>query len=108
MIAQIEPEELQARLQAGEPTVLVVVREPWEHSYCHLAGDVLLPLGELDECADTLQVPPGALVVVYCHHGVRSLHGAAYLQGRGFAPVSSLRGGIDAWSTRVDPRIPHY
>ncbi len=108
MITQIEPEELQARLDAGELTVLVDVREPWEHEYCHLNGAVLLPLGELDEGAETLQVAEDALVVVYCHHGVRSLHGAAYLQGQGVAKVASLRGGIEAWSTRINPKIPRY
>lgn len=108
MIAQIHPAALRDRLAAGQPTVLVDVREPWEHQYCHLAGDVLMPLGELDEHAADLQVPPGALVVVYCHHGVRSLHGAAYLQGLGVGPVASLQGGIDLWSAEVDPAVPRY
>ena len=107
MIAQIDVGELQARLAANEPLVLLDVREPWEHELCHLPGDVLVPLGELDERLD--EVPrTDALVVCYCHHGVRSLHAAAYLQGQGWPQVASLAGGIDAWSRLVDPSLRRY
>ena len=108
MIRQIDVEDLQVRLQTGQPTVLVDVREPWEFAICHLDGALLMPLGELDEHVETLQVPAGAQVVVYCHHGVRSLHGAAYLQGCGVADVVSLRGGIDAWAWRIDTKMDKY
>ena len=33
---------------------------------------------------------------------------AAYFQGHGFTNVKSLRGGIDAWSAEVDPKLPRY
>jgi adenylyltransferase/sulfurtransferase len=52
--------------------------------------------------------PAGALVVVYCHHGVRSLRGAALLRQAGHENVASLAGGIDAWSLYVDPAVPRY
>ena len=57
---------------------------------------------------EELAPPPGALVVAYCHHGVRSLSAAAYLQAQGLSDVVSLAGGIDAWSLRVDPKVPRY
>jgi rhodanese-related sulfurtransferase len=47
-------------------------------------------------------------IVVYCHHGVRSLSGAAILQQAGFEKVASMRGGIEAWSLLVDPSVPRY
>ncbi|MEY4190445.1 MAG: hypothetical protein RIR17_1181, partial [Planctomycetota bacterium] len=52
--------------------------------------------------------PQGAAVVVYCHHGVRSLSGAAILENAGFPPTYSLSGGLDAWSLKIDPTIPRY
>ena len=52
--------------------------------------------------------PSDALVVVYCHHGIRSLTGAAYLEQAGVVPVASLRGGIEAWSLLVDGTVPRY
>lgn len=47
-------------------------------------------------------------VVVYCHHGARSLDAAAYLAGHGMSNVKSLAGGIDAWSCEVDASVPRY
>jgi adenylyltransferase/sulfurtransferase len=48
------------------------------------------------------------MLVVYCHHGVRSLSAAAYLRRLGHVNVRSLAGGIDAWSCEVDPAVPRY
>ena len=63
---------------------------------------------ELTQRADEIEPPEDATIVAYCHHGVRSLSAAALLEGMGFARVVSLRGGIDAWSKHVDPRVPRY
>ena len=48
------------------------------------------------------------LLVVYDHQGTRSMDAAAYFQGHGFENVKSLRGGIDAWSVEIDPKLPRY
>jgi rhodanese-related sulfurtransferase len=108
LIPQIEPAELAARLKAGQPTYLLDVRQPWEHETAALPGSVLIPLPELAARAAEVQPSPGALVVVYCHHGMRSLSGAALLQRSGFTNVASLAGGIDGWSWTVDPSVPRY
>ena len=52
--------------------------------------------------------PKNDLLVIYDHQGTRSLDAAAYFQGHGFENVKSLRGGIDAWSTEIDPKLPRY
>jgi rhodanese-related sulfurtransferase len=57
---------------------------------------------------EEVQPPEGALVVVYCHHGVRSLRGAAVLAQAGHENVASLAGGIDDWSLTIDPTVPRY
>lgn len=107
MVSQIHPTELKAMLDAGAPVLLLDVRQPEEHAYCALPGSVLIPLGELH--ARTSEVVPGeSLVVVYCHHGVRSMSGAAVLRAAGFPNVVSLAGGIDLWSLAVDPNIRRY
>jgi rhodanese-related sulfurtransferase len=107
MIQQITVTELKRKRDAGEPVWLLDVRQPEEHEYCRLAGDTLIPLGELSHRVDEVVPPEGALVVVYCHHGVRSLSGAAILGNAGI-PAASLSGGIDAWSRLVDPSVPRY
>jgi rhodanese-related sulfurtransferase len=97
--------EMQAR---GESIYLVDVRQPWEHELVHLADDVLVPLDELIDRADEVTPPAGALVVAYCHHGVRSLNAAVMLERLGHHRVASLAGGIDRWSTEIDPSLPRY
>jgi adenylyltransferase/sulfurtransferase len=108
MVRQIDVRQLAARLQAGEPTLLLDVRQPWEHELASLPDSQLLPLGQLAARAAEVRPADGALVVVYCHHGVRSLSGAALLERAGLANVASLAGGIDAWSCEVDPSLPRY
>jgi rhodanese-related sulfurtransferase len=108
-IPEIAPDELAALLAkpAEERPALLDVRFPDEHAYVALPGSVLIPLPELDERAEELEAFKGRPVVVYCHHGVRSLDGAAYLLARGLDAVS-LRGGIDLYSVVVDPSLPRY
>ena len=47
-------------------------------------------------------------LVVVCHHGVRSMNVTAWLRRQGFEKAQSLRGGIDAWSVEVDPKVARY
>jgi adenylyltransferase/sulfurtransferase len=108
MIQYIRPEELAVKLNGGESIYLLDVRQPEEYAYCHLADSLLIPLPELTARLDEVSPPEGALVVVYCHHGIRSLSGAAIIQQAGHERVASLSGGIDAWSMRIDPSIPRY
>jgi rhodanese-related sulfurtransferase len=108
MIPQIHPRDVKAKLDAGEPIVLLDVRQPNEHVYCHLADSEHIPLHELPTRWDELDVPADSLVVVYCHHGVRSLSGAAILMQAGIKNVASMSGGIEAWSLLVDPAVRRY
>jgi rhodanese-related sulfurtransferase len=108
-VPEISPDEL-AALLAGPPEArpaLLDVRFPDEHACVALPGSVLIPLPELEERAEELEPLRGRPVVVYCHHGVRSLHGAAYLRALGIKAVS-LQGGIDLYSLTVDPKLPRY
>ncbi len=108
MPRQIHPTTLAKKLDAGEPVYLLDVRQPWEHEHSHLPNSTLIPLGELPERLSEVEVPDGAAVVVYCHHGVRSLSGAAILEANGFGEAFSLAGGIEAWSLLIDPTVPRY
>jgi rhodanese-related sulfurtransferase len=108
LVRQIDVRQLAARQQADEPVYLLDVRQPWEHETAALSGSTLIPLGELPRRAAEIRPPPGALLVAYCHHGVRSLSAAVLLERLGFRDVASLAGGIDAWSVLIDPNVPRY
>jgi rhodanese-related sulfurtransferase len=108
MVRQINVQQLADRLEAEEPTCLVDVRQEWEHQTAALPDSQLIPLDQLAERAGEVHPAKGALLVVYCHHGIRSQSGAALLEHLGFRNVVSLAGGIDAWSLHVDPQVPRY
>ena len=105
---QITVQELARRLAAGETVMLLDVRQPWEHELARLPASLLIPLPELEERWTEVHPAPGVLTVAYCHHGVRSLGAAAFLEANEVGPVASLAGGIDAWSQQIDPGIPRY
>lgn len=102
------PSELAERLRLPNPPRLLDVREAEEHAFCALPGSTLLPLSEIAERTEDIAGWKDAEVVVYCHHGVRSAHAIGFLRSQGFTRLSNLTGGIDRWSTDVDPAIPRY
>ena len=104
---EITVEELRALMDASGPAPLLLdVRRYDERETAIIGGCEHIPLDELEDRMDELD--PAAEYVVYCHHGVRSLSAAAMLEAAGFTRPTSLRGGIDAWSVRIDPSVPRY
>jgi rhodanese-related sulfurtransferase len=107
-IREISVEELSKAIAEGRAPALVDVRTEGENAVAAIEPCTLVPLHELPGRVEELEALRGKPVVVYCHHGVRSRSGAAILEAAGFTDVASLRGGIDAWSIRIDPRVPRY
>lgn len=106
---EISPRALHERMQRGEPTAIIDVRQAWEHETARIDGSVLIPLDTLPAQVGGIEVPASeVLVVTVCHHGVRSWQAATFLARRGFPNVASLAGGIDAWSADVDGKVPRY
>jgi rhodanese-related sulfurtransferase len=86
---------------------LIDVREPWEFATAKIEGSVLIPMGDVPARAHQ-ELDPDERLVVLCHHGARSLNVTVWLRNQGFESAQSLRGGIEAWSTEVDPKVPRY
>jgi len=104
---ELEPAELKSLRESVGAFTLLDVREPWEFQAAHIEGSLHIPMGELASRAHQ-ELDPDAHIVVVCHHGVRSLNVTHWLRQQGFEEVQSLRGGIDAWSRQVDPKVPVY
>ena len=102
----IEPQSLKQMVDEGQDFVLLDVRESWESQVACIPGTILIPLRDLPRRVNELN--PRQEIVVYCHHGVRSLDAAYLLQQLGFKRVASLIGGIDQWSREIDPTIERY
>ncbi len=103
----LSPQEVKQKLDAGEPVYLVDVREPHEHATARIDGAELIPLRTLPHALESLRTKPGTLVV-FCHHGIRSRNAVSYLRKQGLRHSQSMAGGIEAWSTAIDPSVPRY
>jgi molybdopterin/thiamine biosynthesis adenylyltransferase/rhodanese-related sulfurtransferase len=104
-IPQITPVELKRRLDAGEDVFVLDVREPHEYQIVNI-GAPLIPLGDLPNRLNELD--PSREIVIHCKSGGRSQRAAEFLQKSGFQNVVNLAGGITAWATDVDPKLPKY
>ena len=104
---EITPEEVKMKLDQGEQFTLLDVREPWEFDAARIDGAKLIPMGDIPARAYQ-ELDPEDHIVVICHHGVRSMNVTAWLRQQGFEKAQSMRGGIDAWSRRVDGKVPLY
>ncbi|AXT48806.1 rhodanese-like domain-containing protein [Chromobacterium rhizoryzae] len=107
MVQEIRARDLAAALAdtAAEPPVLLDVREAWEVQLCMIPGSLHIPMNLIPLRMSEL---PDALIVVICHHGVRSAHVARFLLDAGFEQVLSLAGGVEAWAAEVDPQMARY
>ncbi|MFZ0941815.1 MAG: rhodanese-like domain-containing protein [Candidatus Sulfotelmatobacter sp.] len=104
---EITPEEVKMMLDRGEQCMLLDVREPWEFGAARIDGATLIPMGDIPARAYQ-ELDPEVHIVVICHHGVRSMSVTAWLRQQGFEEAQSMRGGIDAWSRRVDAKVSLY
>ncbi len=91
-------------------TVVLDVREPRELQLASVQADgfelVTIPMGVIPPRLNELD--PARPIACLCHHGARSMQVASFLQASGFAHVANIAGGINAWSTELDPSIARY
>ncbi len=104
---ELTPLELQERIIRGDRVRLVDVREPWEFQAARIEGAELIPMADIPANLPRLDGEEAPLVV-YCHHGVRSMNVAVWLRRQGVDHAQSLQGGIDRWSREIDPAVPRY
>jgi len=106
---EISPQEVKRRLEAGEKLRLIDVREPSEFAVARLDAAELIPMGQVPAELPRLEaLADQAALIVYCHHGVRSLHVVNWLREQGVEACQSMAGGIDDWSLSVDSSVPRY
>jgi monothiol glutaredoxin len=104
-VEQTSPRQVKAWMDAGEPMRLLDVRTPAERATASIEGSTLVTNENIDEL---LALPKDTKLVFHCHHGMRSYQAAQHFAQQGFRDLHNLAGGIDAWSTEVDDRVPRY
>jgi rhodanese-related sulfurtransferase len=105
---ELNPADVKALIaESPEGFTLLDVREPWEVETAQIQNSKLIPMGDIPSRAHQ-ELDPDDHIVVVCHHGVRSLSVTNWLRQQGFDKAQSMRGGIDAWSREIDPKVPLY
>jgi rhodanese-related sulfurtransferase len=103
---EISVAELARRRAADEDFVLLDVREPDEIATAAIPWALTIPMGEIP--ARIAELPADKPIAVLCHMGGRSARVTAFLNQNGFPKAVNVAGGIDAWSTSIDPAVPRY
>jgi monothiol glutaredoxin len=106
--ARVKPltaEELKSWMDQGKAFELFDVRGDDERSIAKI--ERARPLDVEGEKL-LLGLPKDTPVVFQCHHGIRSKSAAERFLREGFTNVYNLEGGIEAWSSKVDPSVRRY
>jgi adenylyltransferase/sulfurtransferase len=101
----IDPIEVKAKIDRGDKFALIDVREPHEYQIGSIPTAKLIPLGQLPQHLDELD--RDIEIVAHCKSGMRSAKAVDLLTKAGFR-ARNMKGGILAWSDKVDPTVPKY
>ena len=99
---------VKSRLDTGESVLLLDCREQDEWDLVHIDGATLLPMSEIQQRVGELEHHRGSEIIVYCHHGGRSLQVAMWLRQKGFSNACSMSGGIDVWAQEIECGMARY
>lgn len=106
-VQQMTPAELARLRAAGTAPAVLDVREEMELGLVSLPDVIHIPMRQIASRA-LQELDPDAPVVVLCHHGVRSMAVANWLEQQDFSAVWNLAGGVDRYAVDVDPSIGRY
>jgi rhodanese-related sulfurtransferase len=110
----ISPAQIQdwakSKAASGAKPVVLDVREPWELQTASVKADgfelVAMPMRSVP--ARHMELQRDQPIACLCHHGSRSAQVVHFLMQNGFTNIVNVQGGINAWSSEVDPSIPTY
>lgn len=105
---EISVHDAKALLDSGAPLRLIDCREVDEFAICRIERSQLIPLSAFRTEAPVKLEDKNQTILIYCHHGMRSMRAAEFLAALGYTGARSIRGGIEAWSQEIDPAVPRY
>ena len=107
MRLEIDVHELHQWIQDAKPLHLLDIREDCELDICKFEKAQHIPMSDLFY-SESEDLPKDIPLIVFCHHGRRSLQAILYLRDKGFENALSLKGGIDAWAREIDLQMNQY
>ncbi len=106
MNKEISAPEASILRDTNEDVIFIDVREDSELEICRIENALHIPMNEIPDRCEAL--PLDRPLIVFCHHGMRSMNVLHYLESRGFENVINMAGGIHAWATEVDTSTQRY
>lgn len=104
---EVTVQEMKSALDNPSLGIKVIdVREEFEYEIARVAGVPLLPMSQL--ARRFTELDPNTHYYFFCKVGARSMDAVDFLREQGFKYVNNVKGGIDAWSAEIDPKIPRY
>lgn len=115
--------ELKARIDNGDNTLILDVREPHEWEISALDGTLRIPKGTIQAAKNAVlagrklreetvlaDLPMDAEIIVHCRSGKRSADVIHMLREIGYDvnKLYNVDGGILAWAKDIDPTMPSY
>ncbi|MBI1246944.1 rhodanese [bacterium] len=100
--------EVQNLQQQNADFLLLDCREQNESDLVRISGATLIPLSEIQDRVEELEPHRQRHIVVYCHHGGRSMRVTQWLRETGFPKVQNMAGGIHAWAQDIDNSMLRY
>ena len=97
-VPEQSPAEVKRRLDAGEPVVVVDVRDPDEYRDGHIEDAANISRGFLEFRIGTVAAEPTTPIVLYCQTGLRSVLAGKVLKDLGYDNVINLQGGFQKWA----------
>jgi len=100
---EITPVELRHWKETHQPFHLIDLREEYEVAYCTIGGEHI-PMGEIIHHADKIsRTEP---VIFHCQSGKRSAAVVYALEQKfHFTNLYTLKGGVAAWGSEIDPGL---
>jgi rhodanese-related sulfurtransferase len=95
-MTNIDAKEVFARLQNGEHLNLLDVRGEMEYHTFNIGG-INIPLPDLLENIDDLELNKDDEIIVICKVGLRSAAAKSILELKGYKNIRNLTGGLIAW-----------
>lgn len=100
----LDVQQLKGFLDDGKLTV-IDVRSAEERAIAPFAGAEVL---DAESHERLIKLPKETPLAFLCHHGNSSQRAAEHFREQGFRVVHNVSGGIDAWSSEIDPSVPRY
>ena len=97
-------EDMRQALETAS-TIVIDIREPYEHENGVASGAKLIPMSQLGGRLAELPAPGGEPFWLICNTQMRSANVVGQLQSMGYTNASYVNGGMSLWARQAWPMV---